>query len=187
MGNKLNRRIIIIISFLVGLFCESSLALCADNFDNEYIINTGDVLDIRVWDNEDLNCIAEVSQQGDFTFPLIEKIHASGLSIFELENLIEKKLGDGYLVAPQVKVSLKEYKRQRIFVTGEVINPGEHKWERELTVRQAISMAGGQTERASPKRVIIIRKKDGKEKEIKAKMDDIVMPNDIIKIPGRYF
>lgn len=187
MGNKLNKKLMIIIYSVIGLFYLSSLALYAENLYDEYIICPGDVLDIRVWDNDDLNCIAEVSQQGDFTFPLIEKIHASGLSIFELENFIEKKLGDGYLVAPQVKVSLKEYKRQRIFVTGEVVNPGEHKWERELTVRQAISMAGGQTERASPKRVIIIRKKDGIEKEIKAKMDVIVMPNDIIKIPGRYF
>jgi Periplasmic protein involved in polysaccharide export len=169
------------------MFLVSSLTLCAANLEDEYIINVGDVLDIKVWDNDDLNCTVEVSQQGDFSFPFIEKVHASGLSIFELENIIEKKLADGYLIAPQVKVSLKEYKKQRIFVTGEVINPGEHKWERELTVRQAISMAGGQTERASPKRAIIVRKKDGVEKEFKAKMDDIVMPDDIIRVPGRYF
>jgi polysaccharide export outer membrane protein len=57
-----------------------------------------------------------------------------------------------------------------------------------LTVRQAISLAGGPTQMAAPKRTVIIRIKDnGKEKKLKAYMDDLVKPDDIIKVPERYF
>ncbi len=67
-------------------------------------------------------------------------------------------------------------------------NPGALKWEKSLTVRQAISFAGGPTQLAALKRTRIIRvSKNGKENEIKAHMDDLVRPDDIIKVSGRYF
>ncbi len=75
----------------------------------------------------------------------------------------------------------------RIFVTGEVEKPGELPWEKGLTVRQAISLAGGITEKASPRRVLVIRVETGKEREFKSRMDDLVVPGDVIKVPGRYF
>ncbi len=76
---------------------------------------------------------------------------------------------------------------KRIFVIGEVERPGEYDWERGLTVRQAISLAGGPTQAAALKRIKIIRVKNGKEQEIKVRLDDLVKPDDIIKVPGRYF
>ncbi|NOG82889.1 MAG: hypothetical protein HND49_03570 [Planctomycetes bacterium] len=75
----------------------------------------------------------------------------------------------------------------RIFVNGEIRRPGEFKWETSLTVRQAVSRAGGYIENAALKRTKIIRLIDGREKEIETRMEDIVMPDDIIKVPGRYF
>ncbi|TVL99461.1 MAG: hypothetical protein CV087_18000 [Candidatus Brocadia sp. WS118] len=272
-----------IFSFVIFLCMGFGNLLAKDLSDKEYIIGPEDVLEIQVWDNEDLGCVTEVSLEGAFTFPLIGRVRAGGLSITGLERLIEEKLADGYLISPHVNVSVKEYKSQkvsilgavknpgsyalkrktdilevisqaggftdkagqiitivrpkptqqnghithsgkekenaiitldlsdfkassaydnfpvmngdsiyvnlapRIFVTGEVKKAGEFPWEKGLTVRQAISLAGGHTDKASPRRVIISRMEDGKEKELKPKMDDLVIPGDIIKIPGRYF
>lgn len=76
----------------------------------------------------------------------------------------------------------------RIYVIGEVRRPGEFKWESGLTVHQAISRAGGPNQRAALNRISIIRiKKNGKEKKVRARMDDLPRPEDIIKVPGRYF
>lgn len=284
-GKKTRSKLVLRVIF--GLMVFFSIGIeslsAADLSDKEYIIGAEDVLEIQVWDNEDLNCVTEVSLEGAFTFPLIGRVQAGGLSVSGLENLIEKKLTDGYLISPHVNVSIKEYKSQkvsvlgavknpgsyalkrktdilevisqaggftdkagqiitivrpnsiqrrvnpassgqdseneiikldlsdfkassaydnfpvmngdsiyvnlapRIFVTGEVKKAGEFPWEKGLTVRQAISLAGGHTDKASPRRVIITRMEDGKEKELKPKMDDLVIPGDIIKIPGRYF
>lgn len=284
-GKKTRSKLVLMVIF--GLMVFFSIGIeslsAADLSDKEYIIGAEDVLEIQVWDNEDLNCVTEVSLEGAFTFPLIGRVQAGGLSVSGLENLIEKKLTDGYLISPHVNVSIKEYKSQkvsvlgavknpgsyalkrktdilevisqaggftdkagqiitivrpnsiqrrvnpassgqdseneiikldlsdfkassaydnfpvmngdsiyvnlapRIFVTGEVKKAGEFPWEKGLTVRQAISLAGGHTDKASPRRVIITRMEDGKEKELKPKMDDLVIPGDIIKIPGRYF
>ncbi len=283
MGNIFSVRILRVIFNFIGLFYLLSLSLYAEDLlDKEYIIGPEDILEIKVWDNEDLNSIVEVSQEGTFTFLLIGRVQASGRSVFELEDIIEKKLADGYLVSPQVTITVKEYNSRkvfvlgevnkpgsyplkgnthilglisqaggvtasagqtvtivrprslrqsgkigsredkeneiitldlgdfdanskhdtfvvangdsiyinrapRVFVIGEVQSPGELKWERGLTIRQAISIAGGSTEKASPKRVIVIRTKNGVEKELKPKMDEFVLPGDIIKVPGRYF
>lgn len=273
-----------VISGLLVFFCVGLASLSAKDLSyKEYIVGPEDILDIQVWDNDDLSRTIEVSQQGDFTFPLIGRVHVGGLSVSEIETLMKKSLGDGYLVSPNVNVSVKEYKSQkvsilgevknpgsyalkrktdilevisqaggftdkagqiitivrpksiqhrvnpassgqdskneiikldlsdfrassaydnfpvmngdsiyvnlapRIFVTGEVKRAGEITWEEGLTVRQAISLAGGHTDKASPRRVIIIRMEAGKEKELKPRMDDLVVPGDIIKIPGRYF
>ena len=285
MGSTYSFKVTLLIFCLIASWGGLSANLSADNrSESEYTIGPEDILEIQVWDNGDLNRTVEVSQEGTFTFLLIGKVHADGLSIFELEDLIEKRLADGYILEPQVTVSVNKYQSQkvfllgevknpgsyilkrkthileliseaggftdmagrtikivrskspkqrrgpvlptggeeneiitldlgkfkddnmydtffvasgdhvyvnpvtRIFVSGEVGEPGEFKWEKGLTVRQAISLAGGPTKMAALKRTRIIRvNKDGKENEIKARMDDLVTPDDIIKVPGRYF
>ena len=74
-----------------------------------------------------------------------------------------------------------------IFVTGEVRKPGELKYTDGMTVRQAISLAGGSTQKAAVGRTRIIRMNNGEEIEIKPNLGDIVSPNDIIKVPESYF
>jgi polysaccharide export outer membrane protein len=78
-------------------------------------------------------------------------------------------------------------KTEKIYVTGEVISPGKINWEKGLTVREAVSMAGGGTPRASIRRIKITRKHNGAEITIKPKLGDPVQPNDIIKVPESYF
>ncbi len=95
--------------FLIGFLGMSSLDLYAENHSNkEYVIGPDDVLEIQVWDNEDLHRTVEVSQEGAFTFPLIWKVNADGLSVFEIENLIKNRLANGYIVAPHITVNVLE-------------------------------------------------------------------------------
>jgi polysaccharide export outer membrane protein len=79
-------------------------------------------------------------------------------------------------------------KAENIFVTGHVKIPGSYVIEGELTVMQAIAMAGGATEKGAPNRVRIFRTVDGKQQEVKGvKLSDLVRPGDTIDIPQRYF
>jgi protein involved in polysaccharide export with SLBB domain len=177
------------------IFCVAGLlSLTAFNLGAEsppetgYTIGVGDILDIQVWDNEDLHRKVEVSQDGVFTFPLIGQVHAAGLSPFGLETLLKKKLADGYLIAPQVTVTVEAYESQKIFIYGEVKKPGSYVLKQGgMTVRQAVSLAGGPSQRGAIKRTKIIRIQNGTEKEFKAGMSDPVMPGDIIKVPESYF
>lgn len=74
-----------------------------------------------------------------------------------------------------------------VYVNGEVKSPGKYKIEKDLTVLKSITLAGGFTPKASERRTRIIRKTEKGEEEIKAKMDDLVMPEDIIYVPESWF
>lgn len=74
------------------------------------------------------------------------------------------------------------------FITGEVARPASYKYEEDTTIVKAITMAGGLTDRASTGRIRIIRKIKGKEQVIKrVKMDEPVMPDDVIIVPESFF
>ncbi len=121
----------------------------AQDFPNkDYVIGAEDVLDIQVWDNDDLHRSVEVSHEGDFTFPLIGTVRAAGLSVFELEKLLKKRLAEGYLVDPHVTVTVSTYKSQKVFVMGEVKNAGTYVIKGRTSVLKVISEAGGLTEEA---------------------------------------
>jgi polysaccharide export outer membrane protein len=79
-------------------------------------------------------------------------------------------------------------KAETIFVTGQVKIPGPYVIEAELTVMQAIAMAGGATDKGAPNRVRIFRTVDGKQQEVKnVKLSDPVKAGDTIDVPQRYF
>ena len=138
-----------LISLFIGFWCLAPIDLSAQSqLDKEYIIGSGDLLEIQVWDNEDLHRKVEVSHEGEFTYPLIGKIHAFGLSVFGLETLIKDRLADGYLVSPQVTVSVAEYKSRKVFLFGEVKKPGTYFVRRKTHLLELISEAGGFADRA---------------------------------------
>jgi len=78
-------------------------------------------------------------------------------------------------------------KAETFFVTGLVRSPNSYTWEEGLTVERAITLAGGPTERASLGRTEIERRVDGKSKTLKAKMSDLVLANDTIRVKQRIF
>ncbi len=249
----------------------------------DYRIGPQDVLAVTVHEQPELSKNYTVEIDGTFTFPMIGRIKAAGLTLREFETELRNRLASGFFKNPQVSVSVVEYRSQRVFVMGEVKqpgsypltgnmtllellaragsggptasseivivrsregekadrpvlpgedetaevvrvsleemqggrlsqnvalrngdtifvpraepffvygqvrNPGSYPLQRQTTVLQALSLAGGATEFAATNRIKIIRVEDGERKEIKAELTDLVKPGDTIVVPERYF
>lgn len=128
----------------------------------DYIIGPQDVLEITVWDNDDLFSKAAVSLEGFINYHLIGKIKASGLTAPELADKIAELLADGYIINPQVTLEVVEYKSKKIFIIGEATKPGTYYLTKKTTLVEALSMAGGPTKDAD-REIILVRPKKTNE------------------------
>ena len=165
-------------------------------FAQDYVINPQDVLEISVYEEDDLSLTVRVNHAAKISYPLIGELDVSGLSVRALEEKIEELLEKDYLVNPQVSIFIKEF--SSIYIYGEVKNPGSYPLKGKLTVVEAISLAGGFTTVASRGRVRILRYTEGKEKSIRVnvsriikknrKKDDVeLMPRDVVVVPTSFF
>ena len=122
--------------------------------NGSYVIGPQDVLLVTVWDQPDLSGKFTVETDGSFTFPLIGRLAASGLTLRDLEAELRKRLADGYFKAPQVSVAVEQYRSQRIFVIGEVRSPGAYQLTGDMTLIEALARAGSTTTEAAGEAVI---------------------------------
>ena len=153
----------------------------------DYVLGPEDVISVTVWGHNDLTRELQISLDGTISFPLIGNITAQGQTTKSLEQDIAARLADGYIVGPQLTVSVTEYRSQKFFIFGEVTSPGKFDLEPGITVLMAISMGGGLTPKAAPKRTKIIRQVEGTEKEIAVTMNTVVQPGDTIVVPESFF
>src|SRR3954465_3913991 len=247
----------------------------------DYVIGPQDVLTIQVFDQADLGGKYSVETDGTFSFPLIGRVKAAGMTLRGFETELKKKLADGYFRNPQVTVAVEQYRSQRVFVMGEVRapgpvaltggmtliealaragstlpsssgevaivrapqgakgptipdanqaadilrasirdleggsmkqnielhdgdtifvpraegayvfgqvrTPGAYAIQKDTTVLQALSLAGGVTENGATNRVKVVRLVNGEKKEIKVKLTDLVKPGDTIIVPEKFF
>jgi polysaccharide export outer membrane protein len=262
----------LLLLFAIGVSAQSAA---------DYVIGPQDVLTIQVFDQPDLGGKYAVEADGTFSFPLIGRVKAGGMTLRAFENELKAKLADGYFKNPQVTVAVEQYRSQRVFVMGEVRqpgpvpltggmtliealaragstlpsssgevtivrappgakgpvmpeaakdaemfrasirdlesgslkhnielrdgdtifvpraeliyvfgqvkNPGSYGIQKDTTVLQALSLAGGVTPNGAMGRIKIVRIVDGEKEELKAKLTDIVRPGDTIMVPERYF
>ena len=247
-----------------------------------YTVGPQDVLTVTSYDQEDLSGKYQVDADGAFTFPLVGRVKAGGLTLREVESELKRLLKDGYFKDPQLAVAVETYKSQKVHIVGEVRNPGTYPLtgdmnlieaiaragstmptasgealivrskaghaasgpvmpnaqntdvtnvdlkelqsgalsknvalrdgdtifvpraesvyvfgqvknpgaypvQRTTTVLQALSLAGGVTERGATGRIKIVRNENGKTVEIKVQLTDIVRPGDTIMVPERFF
>lgn len=135
---------------------------------NSYKIGIGDILDIITWKEADFsreNILVRLD--GKITFPLLDDIMAAGLTTLQLKQQIAVLLKK-YVDSPNVTVVVRSPVSQRFYVLGEVARTGEYPIQKELTIIQAFAMAGGFTEWATKKEIILIRKNaDGSNDIIK--------------------
>ncbi len=120
-----------------------------------YVVGPQDVLTITVWDQADLTGKFTVETDGSFTFPLIGRIKAGGLTLREVEAELKKRLSDGYFKNPQVSVVVEQYRSQRVFVVGEVKLPGTYPVTGDMTLIEVLSKAGSTTMYASGEAIIV--------------------------------
>ena len=141
---------------LVGL---TFLCLCVSPIvaqpTNDYTIGPLDVLQIDVFNQKDLGGHYTVEADGTFSFPLIGRIAAGGLTLRALEQTLKDLLADGYFRNPQVTVAIEQYRSQRVFVIGEVRRPGAYPLTGNMSLIEALASAGSTTISASDEAVIV--------------------------------
>jgi polysaccharide export outer membrane protein len=126
----------------------------------DYLIGPQDVLTIQVFDQADLGGKYTVETDGTFSFPLIGRVKAGGMTLRNFETELKKKLADGYFKNPQVSVAVEQYRSQRVFVMGEVRNPGPVALTGGMTLIEALARAGSTLPSASGE-VAIVRDTHG--------------------------
>ena len=138
-----------------------------------YIIGPEDVLHIHVWKEEALSKTVPVRMDGKISLPLVDDIQAADLTPLQLKKVIIEKL-KGFIDNPTVSVTVMEVNSFKVYVTGEVKKPGELKLRSETSFIQLITLAGGFTDWANQKKILIIRKQNGVEKRIKVNYKKII-------------
>ncbi len=146
---------------VVLLACALALSSRAHAQSGDYIVGPQDVLAITVWDQTDLSGKYSVDVDGTFTFPLIGRVQAGGLTLRDLEATLKLRLGDGYFKDPQLTVGVEQYRSQRIFVVGEVRSPGTYALTGDMTLLEALSKAGSASASAGDE-VVVVRPPDGR-------------------------
>lgn len=132
---------------------------------SEYIIGAEDILYIHVWREELLSRTVPVRMDGHISLPLIDEVQAAGLTPLQLKGVLIEKLKK-FIDEPNVSVIVMEANSHKVYVSGQVRNPGVYRLRSETTILQIIPMAGGFTEWANQKKILLIRKEGGKEKRI---------------------
>ena len=153
---------------------------------SSYKLGSGDMISIRVLGEDDLKRErVRLSDAGTMSFPILGEIRVKGMTAGALEEYITRGLKGRYLVNPQVTVSIDEYRNY--FVNGMVEKPGGYAFSPGLTVRKAISIAGGFRERASRDKINIIRDDDPKQTPRRVDLNTAVFPGDILTIEESFF
>ena len=152
---------------------------------SRYELGSGDKISISVYGEEDMTKELILSDAGTISYPFLGEFRAKGLTVGQLEQHITKKLKEGYFIDPRVSVAIVEYRK--FFVSGEVKSPGGFQFEPGLTLEKAIALAGGFTQRASKRDIMVTREENGRPVERKLSLNDSVFPGDIVVISESFF
>ena len=127
---------------------------------SDYVIGAEDMLHISVWKEPDLTATLPVRPDGKISLPLLDDVHAAGLTPVQLKDLITEKLKK-YVADPRVTVVVTAMNSQRVFVTGEVAHSGTVTLLPHMTVLQTLASAGF-TQFADLKHIYVLRTENGK-------------------------
>ena len=153
---------------------------------SNYRLGSGDVISIQVLGEEDLRRERiRLSDAATISYPILGEIRLYGKTVAELEALIRDGLKGRYLVNQQVTVTINEYRS--FYLNGQVARPGSYPFIPGLTVRKAISLAGGFTERASKEKITVIREDDKSQTAKRVDQNAAVNPGDIITVEESFF
>lgn len=131
----------------------------------DYRITADDVLRVQIYHEPGLSLEdAEVTAAGMVRMPLIGDVPVAGLSASEASDVIAGRLGERYLVSPQVTVFVKNAVGRRITVDGEVREPGLYPIDGRIGLLQALALAKGPRRLASLKQIIVVRQTEGQRK-----------------------
>jgi polysaccharide export outer membrane protein len=141
--------------------------------DESYKILPGDVLQVSVWKEPDLQLELLVRPDGAVSFPLAGEILTRNQSVTDLQDELRKRLAR-FINEPVVTVSVKEVLGNKIYVIGQVNNPGEFVVNPQVDVLQALSMAGGTTAFADLNNIRILRRNRGVQSALSFDYKDVI-------------
>ena len=182
--NELHHRIAIALAAAFTLGCLSckgpgayvwvdSYTDSVTNRDGAYRISPGDVIQVRVFNQEQLTTRARVRADGKVSLPLVNDVPAAGVTPVALAADLQARLTE-FVKAPNVTVSVEESRPAVVYVTGEVAKPAPYPIESSSGVLQAIVNAGGLTVNASPDRIFVLRQAHPAPQRIRFTYDDLI-------------
>jgi polysaccharide export outer membrane protein len=137
-----------------------------------YVIGVSDLLTVTFW--QDQNAVdVVVRPDGKISVPLLNDVQAAGLTPEQLALALEEAASK-YITEPDATVMVKEVRSRKVFVLGEVGNPGMVPLSGDMTVLQLIAISGGLLEYADKKNIVIIRTENGQEQRLKFNYNDVV-------------
>lgn len=151
---------------------------------DDYLLGTGDRIDIIVYGEPDMSMKFKVSKSGVVNFPYIGEVKIIGRTPSAIEKEIEDRLRGSYLINPMVTINMESFRL--FYVTGEVTSPNGYEYHPALTVEQAIAIAGGFTDRAD-RDDINIRQSGSNELIEDVELTHPVQPGDIVIIEQSFF
>ena len=167
---------------------------------SEYRLQPTDVITITVHGQPDLTTKTRITADGYISFPLLGKVSVVGDTVPDLEQKLKILLEKDYLVNAEVLVFIEEYNSRQVSVIGEVKTPGKYTLpgEKEMTLMQAIAMAGGFTKFADLTKTKVMRFENGKKKTIVINVKSItergdkdkditLQAEDIVVVPESFF
>ena len=139
----------------------------------EYRLGPEDVIEVFVWKQPELTTTVVIRPDGRISLPLTNELEASGKTAIQLQKDITEKLRE-YITQPIVNVIVRQVNSLKISVLGEVRKPDVYRIKNQVTVLDAIAMAGGFTDLARPNRVIVIRNAQYGSQRIKINVKQVV-------------
>jgi polysaccharide export outer membrane protein len=168
------------LSFLAGLSvaagaAEADAGKAADHSGNShdaYQLQPGDIIDVSVWKESDLQKEVLIRPDGGFTFPLAGEVDARGKSVENVRSILAERL-QKYVPTPVVTVAVKSIGGNRVYVLGKVNHAGDFPLSNSLDVMQAISLAGGTTPYAAVNDIVILRRQNGRQQAFNFHYSDV--------------
>lgn len=155
------------------LLMSVQVASAAEASEENYLINSGDVLSISVWREESLQITdVLVRPDGYIAFPLVGNLRVAGKSVPEISQEMSAKLTK-FIPDPVVHVAVKALSGNLVYVIGKVTRPGVFPMGSRVDVVQALSMAGGMTPYAAANKVRILRREGNRQIAIPFAYGDI--------------
>jgi polysaccharide biosynthesis/export protein len=184
---RLSRLILVVLTAVTLAGCAHAPPLTALPFNSEepYRLDSGDRLRIVVFGQDGLTSTYAVDAAGKINMSLIGAVPARGLTTAALAQAIAARLRQGYIRDPKVAVEVELYRP--FFVLGEVTTPGQFPYVPDMTVENAVAIAGGYSPRAYRYQVEIHRQVDGALVHAAVPPNCPVRPGDIVVVAERWF
>ena len=181
----LHKKILSIIAFVFLLSaCAGALpenkdaTVKASDLSEQYTLGPEDVIEVSVWEEPELSKVVSIRPDGRISLPLIGDVQASGLTAEELTKNIQNALME-YLDSPTVAIIVLNINSLKIFVQGEVAQPGVLQVKSNITILQAISLSGGFTQWARTDKILVLRKKGDTVEKIPVNYKKILTAEDL--------